>query len=221
MKPPPRRQAGVCAPEAVLFAFTANWPIVKNMRQTANIVVIGGGSWGAALAHQLRRNKQLNCKILVRSAQTASDLARGHIRQLPAISDLPAFTVTDEAACLAEADFIYLVLPVAAHTDSLAQIQAYAPADTPVVLCAKGLVGDAEKGGLFLPEYAEARLDGRPTAVLTGPSFADEVLSDLPTALLAASRSQDVSAKVASHFRPAASGCIRAQIPSGQPWAER
>ena len=170
------------------------------MRQTANIVVIGGGSWGAALAHQLRRNKQLNCKILVRSAQTASDLARGHIRQLPAISDLPAFTVTDEAACLAEADFIYLVLPVAAHTDSLAQIQAYAPADTPVVLCAKGLVGDAEKGGLFLPEYAEARLDGRPTAVLTGPSFADEVLSDLPTALLAASRSQDVSAKVASHF---------------------
>ena len=170
------------------------------MKQTANIVVIGGGSWGAALAHQLRRNKQLNCKILVRSAQTASDLARGHIRQLPAISDLPAFTVTDEAACLAEADFIYLVLPVAAHTDSLAQIQAYAPADTPVVLCAKGLVGDAEKGGLFLPEYAEARLDGRPTAVLTGPSFADEVLSDLPTALLAASRSQDVSAKVVSHF---------------------
>ena len=37
-------------------------------------------------------------------------------------------------------------------------------------------------------------------AVLTGPSFADEVLSDLPTALLAASRSEDVSAQIAAHF---------------------
>ena len=170
------------------------------MRQTANIVVMGGGSWGAALAHQLRRNKELKCQILVRSAQTAAALRQGHIRQLPAITDIPAFAVTDEAACLAEAAFIYLVLPVAAHADSLAQIRAYAPADTPVVLCAKGLVDDEEKGGLFLPEYAQAQLEGRPVAVLTGPSFADEVLSDLPTALLAASRSEDVSAQIAAHF---------------------
>ena len=170
------------------------------MRQTENIVVIGGGSWGAALAHQLRQNKELNCQILVRSAQTAADLARGHIRQLPAITDLPAFTVTDDAACLGEADFIYLVLPVSAHADSLKQIKAYASAATPVVLCAKGLVSDGEKGGLFLPEFADAQLTGQPVAVLTGPSFADEVLSDLPTALLAASRSAEVSGQIAAHF---------------------
>jgi len=170
------------------------------MRQNTNIVVMGGGSWGAALAHQLRQNKDLKCQILVRSAQTAADLARGHIRQLPAITDLPGFTVTDEAACLGKADVIYLVLPVSAHADSLAQIQAYAGAGTPVVLCAKGLVSDAQKGGLFLPEYAASLLKGRPVAVLTGPSFADEVLSDLPTALLAASRSTDLTAEIAVHF---------------------
>lgn len=170
------------------------------MKQNTNIVVMGGGSWGAALAHQLRRNTRLNIQILVRSQPTAEGLARGHIRQLPQITDIPGFQVTTDNSCLKTADFIYLVLPVSAHADSLHKIEVHAPAGVPIILCAKGLLADEIKGGLFLPEYVESHSKDRPVAVLTGPSFADEVLSDLPTALLAASRSTSLSEQIAGHF---------------------
>ena len=170
------------------------------MSRPQNIIVMGGGSWGGALAHQLRRNRRNRCQILVRSAQTEADLARGHIRQLPQISDLAGFDVSRDVSCLRSADFIYLVLPVSAHAESLQQIKASAPASCPVVLCAKGLIADQNKGGMFLPEYARQYLGGQPVAVLTGPSFADEVLRDLPTALLAASHTPGLSEAIAAQF---------------------
>ena len=82
------------------------------------IIIIGGGSWGAALTYQLRKNAALDCQILVRSQQTAADLATGHIRQLPEVTGLDSFQVTDDARCLQTADVIYLVLPVSAHEES-------------------------------------------------------------------------------------------------------
>jgi glycerol-3-phosphate dehydrogenase (NAD(P)+) len=95
---------------------------------------------------------------------------------------------------------IYLVLPVSAHEESFKTINAFAPTGIPVVLCAKGLVSDPQKGGLFLPEYARSHLTGHPLAILTGPSFADEVLGDLPTALLAASDTAAVSVQISTQF---------------------
>ena len=173
---------------------------MDDMIKTQKIVVMGGGSWGAALTHQLRKNVALDCQILVRSQQTAADLASGHIRQLPEIIGLDSFQVTDDTRCLQTADVIYLVLPVSAHEESFKIINSFAPVGTPVVLCAKGLVSDPHKGGLFLPEYARLHLTGRPLAILTGPSFADEVLRDLPTALLAASDTATLSAQIAAQF---------------------
>ena len=172
------------------------------MAKTQKIIIIGGGSWGAALAHQLRKNAALDCQILVRSQQTADRLAVGHIHQMPKFTELNGFQVTVDERCIQAAEMIYLALPVSAHEESFKKIKALARADTTVVLCAKGLVSDPHKGGLFLTEYARAQLDGRPLAVLTGPSFADEVLANLPTALLAASERASVSSKIAAHFAP-------------------
>ena len=170
------------------------------MTETQKIIIVGGGSWGAALTHQLRKNEALDCQILVRSQQIAANLAAGHIRQLPEIKGLGSFQVTDDESCLETADMIYIALPVSAHEESFKIVSAFAPAGIPVVLCAKGLISDPNKGGLFLPEYARAHLTGRPLAMLTGPSFADEVLGDLPTALLAASGKASVSAQIATQF---------------------
>jgi glycerol-3-phosphate dehydrogenase (NAD(P)+) len=170
------------------------------MTNTQKIIIMGGGSWGAALTHQLRKNPALDCHILVRSQQTAADLAAGLIRQLPKLPRLAGFKVTDDQRCLQTANYIYLALPVSAHDESFKIINAFAPAGIPVVLCAKGLVSDPNKGGLFLPEYARAHLTGRPLAVLTGPSFADEVMTNLPTALLATSDTTGVSAQIAAQF---------------------
>jgi len=171
------------------------------MNNSKNTVIIGGGAWGAAIAHQLRLSMAHNTTLLVRASTTASALEKGHIRQHPEISGLAGFNATTDPACLKEAEFVYLVVPVAAHAEMLELIKAHTKQDCAVVICAKGLMPDSEKGGVFLHEYAAKHLSRRPIALFTGPSFADEVLKGLPTALLAASKQTELSALLAAQFK--------------------
>ena len=170
------------------------------MNGIENIVVIGGGAWGSAIAHQLRSHPQNSIELLVRAQTTAEDLKQGKVRQCPRLTGLRGFTATTDTACLKQADILYLVVPVAAHREMFEVIKTHTSENCPVILCAKGLLADEDRGGIFLQEYAEKELGNRPVALFTGPSFADEVLLGLPTALLVASSDSTLSARVASHF---------------------
>ncbi|MDA7776536.1 NAD(P)-binding domain-containing protein, partial [Alphaproteobacteria bacterium] len=163
-----------------------------------SLVMMGGGSWGAALADKLRQTDGQDCCVLTRSADTASALQRGHIRQLQDIRLRASLTATSDTSCLTGADFIYLAVPISGYEDALALINEHAAADVPVILCAKGLVPDGNGGGLFLPEYMAQHYPNRRFAILTGPSFADEVLQDKPTALLAASADDALSGQISA-----------------------
>ena len=165
-----------------------------------SLVMMGGGSWGAALADKLRQTDGQDCIILTRSADTATALRRGHIRQLRDIRLRAPLTATTDISCLTGADFIYLAVPISGHEDALALIDNHAAKNVPVILCAKGLVPDGDGGGLFLPEYMARHYPNRRFAILTGPSFADEVLQDKPTALLAASSDDTLSEQISAHF---------------------
>ena len=165
-----------------------------------SLVMMGGGSWGAALADKLRQTDGQDCIILTRSADTATALRRGHIRQLRDIRLRAPLTATSDISCLTGADFIYLAVPISGHEDALALIDNHAAKNVPVILCAKGLVPDGDGGGLFLPEYMAQHYPNRRFAILTGPSFADEVLQDKPTALLAASADNTLSEQISAHF---------------------
>ncbi|CAI8382606.1 MAG: Glycerol-3-phosphate dehydrogenase [NAD(P)+] [Alphaproteobacteria bacterium UBA4588] len=165
-----------------------------------SLVMMGGGSWGAALADKLRQTDGQDCIILTRSADTATALRRGHIRQLRDIRLRAPLTATSDISCLTGADFIYLAVPISGHEDALALIDNHAAKNVPVILCAKGLVPDGDGGGLFLPEYMAQHYPNRRFAILTGPSFADEVLQDKPTALLAASADNTLSEQISTHF---------------------
>ena len=165
-----------------------------------SLVMMGGGSWGAALADKLRQTDGQDCIILTRSADTATALLRGHIRQLRDIRLRAPLTATTDISCLTGADFIYLAVPISGHEDALALIDNHAAKNVPVILCAKGLVPDGDGGGLFLPEYMAQHYPNRRFAILTGPSFADEVLQDKPTALLAASADNTLSEQISAHF---------------------
>ena len=161
---------------------------------------MGGGSWGAAVADKLRQTDEQDCIIFTRSADTATALRRGHIRQLRDTRLRAPLTATTDISCLTSADFIYLAVPISGHEDALALIDNHAAKNVPVILCAKGLVPDGDSGGLFLPEYIAQHYPNRRFAILTGPSFADEVLQDKPTALLAASADDTLSEQISAHF---------------------
>ena len=165
-----------------------------------NIIVIGGGGWGAAIASQLAKNTNQSVTILVRDSATKQALSAGQIPRLPDCAlPVPLSATTDEML-LCKADAVYLVLPAAANEQALAMITHHTRQDVPVILCAKGLIEDTEKDSLFLSEYMESRHQERPYALLSGPSFADEVLRGLPAALVAASHDEAVKEQMINHF---------------------
>ena len=160
--------------------------------------IIGGGSWGSALAHALRCGTAAP-SLLVRDEATVSALAAGRCRQLADLPARPPFEATTDPAILSDSDMILVVLPVAATPDTLRLIAARAAPTTPVVLCAKGLVMDGDRP-LLMPELATRMLPDTPHVILSGPTFADEVMLGLPAAITAASTDEQAVAAVQQAF---------------------
>jgi glycerol-3-phosphate dehydrogenase (NAD(P)+) len=153
--------------------------------------VVGAGAWGTALAVQARR-AGLEVRLFARAGGREVD-------GLPVVA-LGAATAEDLG------DAVLLVVPAKAVRQVGGVLAERLPAGVPVVSCAKGL--DAEGPGLLLDALA-ALLPGRPLLVLSGPSFADEVRADQPTALdlAAAPAHRELAVTLAHalhtpHFRP-------------------
>ncbi|MBB5878648.1 NAD(P)H-dependent glycerol-3-phosphate dehydrogenase [Xanthomonas sp. 3498] len=155
------------------------------MRDNAKkkIAVLGAGSWGTALASLTARHGYPTV-LWGRDAVVAEAIGQRHEnpRYLPGIA-LPEGlqATTDLAAAIDGADWILVVVPSHAFTETLRQLAPLRPAQAGVAWATKGF----EPGsGRFLHEAAQEILgEAVPLAVVTGPSFAKEVALDLPTAV--------------------------------------
>jgi glycerol-3-phosphate dehydrogenase (NAD(P)+) len=90
--------------------------------------------------------------------------------------------ITDDFSRLSEADAALLLAVPSTVLPALAPRLSMLPGQAPLVLCAKGF---AAGGRLWTQALAES-LPGRSVAVLSGPSFAAEVMDGKPTALVIA-----------------------------------
>jgi len=163
-------------------------------------IVIGGGSWGTAIAAALARANQ-KTRLLVRNQDNVQLLAEGKCRQLadmPAVAPLDA--TTDET-CLKEANLIFVVVPVSATLATIDAIKHHANPEAGVIFCAKGLISEGTHKGQLLSEVAQKTLAGFATGILSGPSFADEVLKGLPAALVFAGSEQTLIDDVQGAFK--------------------
>jgi glycerol-3-phosphate dehydrogenase (NAD(P)+) len=149
-------------------------------------VVIGGGSWGCAIAAALLQ-AGTPAQLLVRSPDTADALARGVCRQLSDAPVLPPLDARTEDSILDTAGLVFVVLPVSATANCLEQLAGRLAPDVPVALCAKGLMATADTAGMLMPELAGHLLPDHHAVVFSGPTFADEVASGKPAAITAAS----------------------------------
>ena len=153
------------------------------------IVVIGGGSWGSAIASSLQRAQQ-PVTVLARNQQTVDMLAQGHCPRLPDCAPIAPLAATTDHTCLAAATMIFVAVPVQANAETFDIINTQQAGSKPaiVALCAKGIVGDDQAGAMLLTKLAHTMMPRHEVAVFSGPSFADEVFSGLPAALVAAGR---------------------------------
>jgi glycerol-3-phosphate dehydrogenase (NAD(P)+) len=143
--------------------------------------VIGGGAWGTALA-QTSARAGLDVVLWAREPEVVESVNTAHENRafLPGVALEPGVRATGDLAELAPCDFILAVSPAQHLRSSLAALKPHARDNLPLVLCAKGI----EQGSLKMMTevLAEALPQGAP-AVLSGPSFAADVVRGLPTAV--------------------------------------
>ncbi len=177
-----------------------------------NIIVIGAGAWGTALAIQAAGRHSVT--LWARADGAAAVLARDRVNTvyLPGVA-LPAAlgvraVLSDRleagSADLNQADLVVIATPAGAAPAWLAALQASPAlrAGTPVVWLCKGLVwreGEAE----LLHEVAARVAPELRVGALSGPSFAQEVAAGLPCALVAASTDAQVRDVMVAAFHGA------------------
>ena len=150
------------------------------------IGIAGAGAWGMALAHAASRA----------GSEPVIWSRRGSIN-----GDFP---VSGDAGVLAKTDMLLLTVSAQEIAAVAERLEPVIGPSLPLIVCAKGIARPEYR---LLDDVLEEVLPGRPVAVLSGPSFADEVVKGLPTAVTIAAKDAALAARIAAamgsaSFRP-------------------
>ena len=176
-------------------------------QQSSRISVLGAGSWGSAIAVLLAKNGH-PVRLWGRNAEKIAYMRaqRQNPYFLPDIDFPPNLQVLAELdAALVDSDVIIIAVPSHAFANLLAQIKQVRIAVTKLCWLSKGL--EPQKSRL-LHTLVETVFDPVPDyAVISGPTFAREVASGLPTAVTIAAKDCDYARQLADifhneYFRP-------------------
>lgn len=163
------------------------------------ISIVGAGSWGTALSILLGK-KGYNIKLWDRNKDHLADIekSRENIRYLPGVL-VPGNVMMcpDLAECVLGTDIIVIGVPSHAVRDMCRALQKHININQKLVSITKGI----ENGSYFrMSEVMEAELPGSDICVLSGPSHAEEVSRDIPTAIVASSRKREVAEYIQDIF---------------------
>lgn len=147
------------------------------------IAVVGAGAFGTALAAVVVRSTDHTVPLLARDTASAEAIARTrrNERYLPGI-DLPeAVEATTDARVLLEAPIVLFAMPSQAQRAAARALAGFLRPDATIVICAKGL--EKTTGRLLSDVVFEELAGARRVAILSGPGFAVDIASGLPTAM--------------------------------------
>jgi glycerol-3-phosphate dehydrogenase (NAD(P)+) len=174
------------------------------MPSIRSVAVIGAGAWGTALAGVAARAGR-DVVLYARGAEHAAEIAATRANPKLAGVTLDAnVRVTGDLAVAAAADMILIATPAQHLRAAVAALAPHLAAATPVIAAAKGIERGTQK---FMTEViAEAAPDALP-AILSGPSFAEDVARGLPTAVTLAAQDEALASALvqalgSATFRP-------------------
>lgn len=150
---------------------------------TCKISILGAGSWGTALALQAATNGAQT--LLWGHAQDhIANLVqdRQNKRYLEGVPFPESLQVTDSLQTAAEfSDILLIVVPSHVFKETLQKIKPYVSQQLKIAWACKGF--NPETGELLHDIVANVFSSATPAAVLSGPSFAQEVAAGLPSAV--------------------------------------
>jgi glycerol-3-phosphate dehydrogenase (NAD(P)+) len=165
------------------------------------IAVLGGGSWGTALAVLLDgRGQRVSVWEFFPERAEAMKKSRENKAMLPGIKIPESITITsDMAEVVPGSDIVLLVVPSHVLRETVAQAAGLMKGSEKVVIATKGV----EQGSLKRMSEIVADVGGVAgdrIAVLVGPSHAEEVARQLPTAIVSASEDEETARYVQENF---------------------
>ena len=151
--------------------------------------VLGGGSFGTAIANVIADNGYHTC-LWMRDASRAQHIQQSRVnaRYLPDLMLSPQLTITaDRDAALLQADVVFVAIPSASFREVLLAIKSTLPKQTLLVSTTKGIDKD---GFMLMSQIIADILPNNPVGVLSGPTFAKEMVGRQLTGSVIASRDE-------------------------------
>ena len=163
-------------------------PVAVDRKTALRITVLGGGSFGTAMANTAVRNG-CDTMIWIRDEATAKEINETHInrRYLPDFQleqDLRA--VSDLETAVRDRDIILVAIPSHSFRGVLRQIKPFISAQA-VVSLTKGIEA---KTFSFMSDIICEELPEVPYGVLSGPNLAKEIVAGQPAGTVIASHSE-------------------------------
>lgn len=166
----------------------------------ANVTIIGAGHWGIALASVVAANGY-NVLVYARKEEAAKAINNGYsnyFKNIKLNKNIKATSIIDEAVSFS--NIIVVAIPVAtiySFMNSIIQNNR----QKIYLFTSKGLYNGRSISSLFYEENENLKL-----AVLSGPSFASEVMDDKNTAVVIASDKTNIARQLQiifnnAHFR--------------------
>src|SRR5699024_6671520 len=164
-----------------------------------SIGVLGGGSWGTALAILLSR-KSLSVKIWFRDLNQVEYINkyRENKKYLPKVKLPKNLYITNNVEeTIQNKGIILLAVPTHGIREILEKYGRFIRKDQVIVNVSKGI----ENGSLMrISEIVEEFLPENKFVVLSGPSHAEEVALDLPTTVVVASKDKNAAKLIQDVF---------------------
>ncbi len=159
------------------------------MNQAIKVTVLGGGSFGTAIANILASNGH-ETRLWMRSVEQAEACRneKQNKRYLPGYElDSRLIISADLVQSVNDASLIFVSIPSSSFRQVVQQIAAHVRADACIVSTAKGI---EPQGFTLMSQVLEQELPNNPRGVLSGPNFAKEIIQHQQTGTVVASRDE-------------------------------
>ena len=178
---------------------------MEQIKKYTNISIIGAGAWGTALAEVIsRQGNKVNLWAreddVVKSINTLNE----NTLYLPNVKLSELIIAQNNLDNMINCDLLLMVTPSQFMRSVLEEIKDNLNDSIPVVLCSKGI---ETKTLSLMNEITESIIPKNPLAILSGPSFAIDVVNNKPTAVTLACKDLSIGKNIADSislptFRP-------------------
>ncbi len=162
--------------------------------------IFGTGAYGMALASILSENK-VDITMWTKFKDEKDELLKnqGNQKLLPGYTLDSNIKITNSILeCSKDKDLLIIAIPAAFVADLCKELALYADKDVNICIASKGI---EQNSGLFVHQIVGNYLDTENIAVISGPSFAVDVIKKKPIGLTLATTSMNAKNVVNKAFR--------------------